>query len=170
MKKIKVWQFAGFTAVAAIGTLLHFLYDITDSRIAACISSVNESTWEHMKILFFAMLFFTVAESFVLGKSEGFWCIKLWGALIGFFLIPILFYTLQGIFGKTPDIVNISIYFVAAALAFVCETRAFGKKPCKQEKAAIAMLILIAAAFVVFTFFPPKIPLFKDPTDGSFGL
>ena len=30
-------------------------------------------------------------------------------------LIPVLFYTLNGVFGTTPDFVNITIFFVSAA-------------------------------------------------------
>ncbi len=53
-----LWQHMGFGAVSLGGTLLHFLYDRTDSPLCALISGVNESIWEHMKLLFFPMLVF----------------------------------------------------------------------------------------------------------------
>lgn len=172
-RKAEIWQLAGFFAVSLLGTLLHFLYDNTQSPAAALISSVNESTWEHMKLLFFPMLLFSAVEGAAIGKdNENFRCVKLRGAVLGLLLIPIVFYTLRGVFGATPDWVNIAIFFVAAAVAFIYETKKLKADalPCKYPKAAIALLGLIAAAFIVFTFITPEIPLFRDPVDGSFGL
>ncbi len=173
-RNIGLWQFAGFAAVSLLGTLLHYLYDWTDSTVAALFSGVNESTWEHMKLLFFPMVLFAVVQAFAggTGEYENFWCIKGKGVLLGIGLIPVIFYTLRGVFGKTPDWVNIAIFFVAAAVAFVWETRQFrrGSMPCRGTKWAVGILCVLAVAFWVFTFVPPEIPLFMDPTDGSFGI
>ncbi len=172
-RNIDLWQLVGFGAVSLLGTLLHFLYDWTGSTVAALISGVNESTWEHMKLLFFPLMLFAAVENFFAGWDyENFWCIKLGGTLLGLALIPVIFYTLRGIFGTTPDFVNIAIFFVAAAGAFLFETGQFkkGSQPCAASKWAILVLILIAVAFGVFTFAPPEIPLFRDPIDGTYGL
>ena len=41
-----------------LGTLLHFLYEWTGyNYLVGFISPVNESTWEHLKLLFFPVLF-----------------------------------------------------------------------------------------------------------------
>ncbi len=172
-RNIKLWQLIGFGAVSLGGTLLHFLCDLTGSPAAALISGVNESTWEHMKLLYFPMLLFAIIEYFFMGKEyENFWCVKLGGTLLGLVLIPVIFYTLRGVFGTTPDWVNIGIFFVAAALAFLWETARFGEgsRPCGASGWALAAFALIAVAFFVFTFNPPALPLFQDPIDGSYGL
>ncbi len=172
-RDIGLWQLLGFGVVSLLGTLLHFLYDWTKSPIAALFSGVNESTWEHMKLLFFPMFLFAIVQSFFAGREyENFWCIKLRGTLLGLLLIPVIFYTLRGSFGTTPDWVNIAIFFISAAIAYIYETKEFkkGNAPCKGEKWALAALCIIAASFWIFTFFPPSIPLFQDPIDGRFGL
>ncbi len=171
--KIFLWQLIGFGFVSLSGTLLHFLYDLTGSPVAALFSGVNESTWEHMKLLFFPMLAFAVVERFFVGKKyENYWCIKLGGTLLGLLLIPVIFYTLRGIFGTTPDFVNIGIFFAAAAGAFLYETRQFadGSRACPASRRALAGMALIAVAFWVFTFRTPELPLFRDPIDGSYGI
>ncbi len=172
-RNIGLWQFCGYAAVTLFGTLLHFLYDWTDSTIAALFSGVNESTWEHMKLLFFPMVLFAIVQAFFLGKDyENFWCIKMKGVLLGIGLIPVIFYTLRGVFGTTPDWVNIAIFFVAAAVAFVWETRRLrrGSMPCRWGRWAGWILGGMAVLFWVFTFVPPEIPLFLDPTDGTYGI
>jgi len=172
-RNIGFWQWVGFFAVSATGTVLHFLYDWTKSPIAALISGVNESTWEHMKLLFFPMFLFAIIEYFKVGKDyKNFWCIKLKGVLLGLLLIPVCFYTLNGVFGKTPDWINIGIFFVSVAGAFIYESKQFEDDfvTCKSEKTAISIFVLIAVAFFIFTFLPPRLPLFQDPVDGSFGM
>ncbi len=172
-RSIGFWQLIGFFAVSVLGVFLHFLYGLTDSIVAALFSAVNESTWEHMKLLFFPMLMFAITEYFYIGKEyKGFWCIKLKGALLGLLLIPVMFYTVRGIFGTTPDWVNIAIFFISVAVAFIYETRKFKANtiPCKYEKTAVIGFCIITATFMIFTFTPPQIPLFMNPIDDSFGI
>ncbi len=172
-QKIGLWQLAGFGAVSLAGTLLHFLYDWTGSPLAALFSGVNESTWEHMKLLFFPLFLLAIVESFFIGRERpDFWCVKLRGTLVGLLLIPILFYTLRGIFGETPDFINIGIFFLSAAGALWYETRKLwaGSRPCPCRRWAIGALCGIAVLFWIFTFRPPEIPLFLDPVDGGYGI
>lgn len=52
-KRLFYWELAGALFTAALGTLLHFVYDWSGGwGAAAAFSAVNESTWEHMKLLF----------------------------------------------------------------------------------------------------------------------
>lgn len=172
-KDISLWQYAGFVFTAVGGTLLHFLYDWTGgSVLAAPFSAVNESTWEHMKLLYFPMLVFALIQSRFFRERKDFWCVKLAGILTGLVLIPVLFYTLNGVFGKTPDWVNIAIFFVSTAVAFIVETRLFKMDSlnCRAPFLAFAVIVLIGVLFVVFTFVTPQISLFRDPLSGSYGI
>jgi len=172
-KSIKLWQLWGFASTSLLGTLLHFLYDWTQgSKWAAPFSGVNESTWEHMKLIFWPMLIFAVIQSFFFKEQNNFWCIKLKGTALAIILIPTVFYLYNGVIGKSPDWINISIFFLCTAIAYIYESRqlsgsSFG---CKNPKIAIALLLIIAALFVIFTFITPKINLFKDPITGSYGI
>lgn len=164
-----LWGFAGFSLTSLVGTLLHFLYDWTGgSLLVAPISGVNESTWEHMKLLYVPLLAFAFIQRRTFRDSPSFWCVKLRGTVTGLVLIPVLFYTLNGAFGKTPDAVNISIFFVAAAATFLLETRLLRRdSPCRFPRLAVAALVLIGVLFFVFTFWPPNLPLFIDPTKNA---
>lgn len=172
-RDLKLWQFAGFVVTSLGGTLLHFLYDWTDqSIITAAFSAVNESTWEHMKLLFFPMFIFALIQSRFFKEYKSFWCVKLKGLAAGLILIPVLFYTCSGTFGKLPDAVNIAIFFISAAAAYILETRLFRKdtERCRFPKLAFTMICLMGVLFVVFTFVPPQIPLFQDPITGAYGI
>ena len=168
-----LWQASGFAAVTFCGTILHFLYDWSGGNVLISpFSGVNESTWEHMKLTFSPMLLFAVAQSFFFRGREDFWCVKLRGILLGLVLIPVIFYTYNGVIGKSPDWLNIAIFFISAAIAYVYETRLFHAKrlPCSSPRWAIAALVAIALLFAVFTFLTPKIGIFKDPLTGTYGI
>ncbi len=172
-RSIGPWQLMGFAVTSLGGTLLHFLYDwLGESVWIAPFSGVNESTWEHMKLLFWPMFIFAVVQSFFFRDRADFWCVKLRGILLGLGLIPVLFYTYNGVIGRSPDWINIAIFFISAAAVYLFETRRFNKEitPHKSPKLAIALLFVIAVLFVVFTFATPEIGIFKDPLTGTYGV
>ena len=110
---MKLWQAAGFSLATLGGTLLHFLYDWTNqSVLVAPVSGVNESTWEHIKLFFFPALAFGIIQSFFFKTNEYFWQIKLYGILVGIIAIPVIFYVYNGAIGKSPDCLNISIFYI----------------------------------------------------------
>lgn len=168
-----LWQAAGFAFVTFGGTILHFLYDWTGGSIlVAPFSGVNESTWEHMKLLFWPLFLFALVQRVSFKDQKNYWCVKLAEILLGLVLIPVLFYTLNGVFGRTPDWVNIAIFYITALLVFLFEWRALkkGRLQCKYPRLAFAAICLIVVLFVVFTFAPPQIPLFQDPLTGTYGI
>ena len=172
-RSIPLWQLMGFAVTSLGGTILHFLYDwLGETLWVAPFSGVNESTWEHMKLLFWPMLLFAVAQGFFFKDRGDFWCIKLRGILLGMVLIPVIFYTYNGVVGKSPDWLNIAIFFVAAAAVYIYEARLLGREelPCRSPKWAVAVLGLLAALFVVFTFLTPEIGIFRDPLTGTYGI
>ena len=171
--KTNLWQFVGFAVTSLLGTVLHFLYDLLGKAVwIAPFSGVNESTWEHMKLLFWPMLIFTVIQSFFFRENKDFLCVKLRGILLGLVLIPTIFYTYNGVIGKSPDWINIAIFFIAAAIAYAYEAAKLNKGdiPCKNRGLAIFVLCIIALLFVIFTFVTPHIDIFKDPVSGVYGI
>ena len=172
-RSIRLGQFLGFAVTSLGGTLLHFLYEWLGEAVwIAPISGVNESTWEHMKLLFWPMFFYAIIQSLFFRDREDFWCVKLRGVLLGLILIPVIFYTYNGVIGRSPDWINIAIFFISAAIAYIYETRRFNTKKicCKSPKLAIVALCVIALLFVVITFATPNIGIFKDPLTETYGI
>ncbi len=163
-----LWELGALTFIFALGSLLHFTYEWTDLLAFAPFSAVNESTWEHMKILFFPALFFALFQwSFFKDGYKNFWWIKLAGISLSLVLVPTLFYTYNGAFGKSPDFVNILIFFLSALAGCFLEWRLFMKNTkksfCIPAFWAVFTLVVIALFFIVFTFAPPALPIFQPP-------
>ena len=173
-KSIFYWQVTGFIFTITLGVFLHFLFDMTNrNMIAALFSAVNESIWEHLKLLFYPMFLFALVENKFLEKEYAqFWCVKLKGILLGLLLIPVLYYTYNGSFGKSKDWMNIAIFVIVVGIVYWVETRLFrSAKQCRVPKeGALIALCAIALVFSVFTFATPRIPLFQDPITGTYGF
>ena len=172
-RSVGLWQLMGFAVTSLGGTILHFLYEwLGEAAWIAPFSGVNESTWEHMKLLFWPMFIFAIVQSFSFSDRKDFWCVKLRGILLGLILIPVIFYTYNGVIGRSPDWLNIAIFFVSGAIAYLLETWLFRKKNlrCRSKKRAIGILCAIALLFVIFTFLTPELGIFKDPLTGSYGI
>ena len=170
-KSPALFGFLGFAVTSILGTLLHFLYDLLGgAKWIAPFAATNESTFEHMKLLFWPMLLFGGVEYFFFRDRADFLCIKLRGILLGLLLIPILFYTYNGAIGRSPDLVNIAIFFVAAGAAYLYETkRLLGvPQPC-SARLSFVLLVILTLLFLYFTQNPIKIGLFRDPVSGKYG-
>ena len=172
-RNISLWQICGFVFTGIFGVILHFLYDWTDESILiAPFSGVNESTWEHMKLLFWPLFLFALVQRQFFKDQENYWCVKLAEILLGLVLIPVLFYTYNGVIGKSPDWVNISIFFICAATAYVYESKQLKSENarCASPKTYFLMLCFIAMLFVVFTFKTPHLAIFEDPLSKTYGI
>ncbi len=165
-RSLVLWQVGGVTFSAVFGTILHFLYDWTKVVLFMPFSAVNESTWEHMKLLFFPSFIFAIFQSlFFKDEQKGFWWVKLIGILIGLMAIPVLFYTYNGAIGKSPNWLNISFFFIALFFEYFIEYRLFKTNMIKNSNKIIplAILSIIGILFIIFTFFAPSLPIFIPP-------
>lgn len=164
-----------FLLVGISGTLLHFLYEWTGrNRYVAAFAAVNESTWEHMKLLFVPLFaIFCIEFFFCKDLPPQYPAARVVGIVCGLLAIPMLYYTLRGIFGTTPDFVNILIYYVAAAIScFICarlmRRRIWGSV--RAQCMAAFVLLGLALLFIHFTYHAPSLPIFLDPRNGSHGV
>ncbi len=172
--KPKKLQTAGFVFTLIIGSLLHFAYEWSGGNtIIGLFGAVNESVWEHLKLLFVPMVVFGIFEYFVYGRKQiNFIPVRVLSIILGMVLIISAFYTYSGIIGKNYFIIDILIFVasVYAAYRFSCKLLQTNKFTSPISKMlGIFGLILMIACFATFTFRPPHIALFRDPDTGSFG-
>ena len=152
---------------AILGTVLHFLYEWTgESAVTKPFSAIDESTWQHMKIMYFPMLIFGIMQwCFLRHERSNFWLVKLVGLLVALSLIPALFYTYNGAFGTSPDWLNIAIFMLSAIGGYATEYALFkrGKPYSKWCNLAFVGIVAVGVLMVFFTYLPPDLPLFKSP-------
>ena len=149
---------------ALVGSALHFLYDLWPNGLTALISPINESVWEHFKLLFWPTL---AAAFFLAAKTEK--PIALWGAV--FLVLPLmpvflggLYYLLGGGFQIMGLAIDIGLYFVTMILGFLLIYALRNNR--YLEKAAgylLILTILYGASLILLTFAAPPLSIFTPP-------
>jgi len=171
----KKLQTAGFVFTVVAGTLLHFIYEWSgENALVGAFSAVNESLWEHLKMLAIPMLLFGIAEYFIYGrKKENFIAVRFISVLLGIAVIISVFYTYSGIVGRTYIAADILLFVLAVYIAYRFSNRMLQTDWLSSKHAKVLALVGIFAlltCFAVFTFAPPHIGIFQDSTSGTYGI
>ena len=154
---------------SVLGTLLQFIYDWTgQNSVAAIFGAVNESVWEHLKLLFWPVALLTIVEYFLYFKdSKNFILSRFIGLFVGIMTIVTVFYTVFGILGRDLAWFNILLYYIAVFVTFITSRvlRKNGELSFRYSNAIGAVLfIILAIIFGIFSFNPPEnVGIFKEP-------
>lgn len=146
------------------GTLSHFLYSFTGSPFIALFCPINESVWEHLKLLFFPFLFYSLWH-FARRKKKpyppAYFYFRLVAVLCGMLAILMLFYTYTGISGKTSLALDILIFVIGIFLSLQTVSF-FAKRASSVPSGTVTYLLwlVLVLCFFIFTCFPPDLPLF----------
>lgn len=172
---IKQWQVWGALFTLIFGTLLHFTYALSGQNpVVGIFSPVNESVWEHLKLLFTPMLLFAEAEYYFYGKDlPNFVPVRVFSMLLGMCTVVVSFYTYVGIIGQHYPLADIGFFILSVLLAYWF-SYLFLESDCFSSRLANLFgwigLVLLIAAFILFSFNPPHIPLFEDSGTGTYGI
>lgn len=171
-KFIRNYQIISIIVTFILGSLLHFTYDLSgENGFVGIFSSVNESVWEHLKLLYFPMVLTTIFGMFYIGKKvPNFLCSKTIGIALAMTFLVVFHYTYAGIIGKNISIIDIASFFLATILGeLVAYILMMNNFQCNYKKAKIVLLILFVC-FAVFTYITPHLGIFRDPVTGEYGI
>ena len=171
-KSFLIFEILSTIFISITGVLLHFAYEWSgNSTLVGLFSAVNESTWEHLKLIFFPMLITLIVGYFIFKNDfPNYICAKTIGIITSLLFTIIFFYTYTGVIGTNYDFINIATFFIAVIIGeYVTYKLTLNNFTCNRYFYTIT-LILLAFSFFIFTFNTPKIGLFKSPTDNSYGM
>lgn len=156
-----------------LGSALHFTYELSGNNpVVGVISAVNESVWEHLKLVFWPSLFWILITVIHLRRKVGnFLPAKTIGIYIMVLFIPAVFYTYTAFTSKSIFVIDIASFIAAVIVGQTVSYKLYKYRfPKATEIVAIAAIILLATIFIVFTFYPPQLPIFQDPLTGYYGI
>ena len=157
-----------FFIISIIGTLSHFVYEWTGKPyLIGLFFPVNESTWEHLKLLFFpSLIYFAVVYFTLKEKPKNYISATAISIIAGMVSIVVMFYTYQGVLGKNIDFLNILIYFLGVIVTVYIMQRILKTQSYSSGTAnviSLFFLLLTAILFVSFSFNPPSLGIFLPP-------
>lgn len=166
MEHLKRCTIIGIIFVLIAGTIAHFLYDWSDHNyIVGLFVPINESIWEHMKLLFFPMILYSVI--LILKFRTKYACITpalCFGIITGTLLIPIFYYAYTFILGRNFFFLDISIFILSIVIAFWFALKlTLSSKLDSYTFILCISVCLLFICFLVFTYHAPEITIFQDP-------
>ena len=173
-KSILRWELGGIAFIVVLGSVLHFAFEWSGYAVpVAPIAAVNESVWEHLKLGFWPALVYAALEYSRFGKSANNFPLA---KTLGICLIPItivaLYYAYTAILGHGLLQVDIAIFVVAVIVGQLVSYRLLIASPLPERLNRFAPIALAVPGilFVLFTFYPPHFPLFRDSITGGYGI
>lgn len=155
---------AAFAFTALLGTGLHFLYPLCPCALVGLFAPVNESVWEHLKLLywpFFPALFFLLHAD--AQRTPG----LCGGLLLAQLLMPCVllgaYYTLSAGFCVQSLGLDIALYLLTLALGFFLSYRLRRSKSVLHTTGVLVLAVgLYGAALILLSIAPPPLPIFLD--------
>ena len=168
------YEIIGAIVVCILAPVFHFLFAWSgNNHFVGIFAAVNESVWEHTKIVYFPFLFYAIAEYFIVKPDfSRFFAAKTISMSLILLLMITFFYTYSGMFGIESLAVDIVFTFVLTILVFYISYRLY--RSGRDFGSLFILIIVLFAAILVmelaFTAMPPHIPLFQDSESGMFGF
>lgn len=171
MKKIKILSvFITFV----LSFLIHFLYNIYPSILTSILAPVNESVWEHMKIIYTCILINSFIEYFIYkSKNISFnnFLISIpITSILSIIIYLILYIPLELLFGHSLALATI-LLFIIYIIAQIISYYILNSNKIKYGN--IIGIILIIVSYIIFTYLtynPIKNSLFLDTQTNTYGI
>ena len=168
-----IWKYEllGMVFISMLGGLLHFTFEMSGfNPVVGVFSAVNESVWEHLKLGFWPALLYMLIEYRQIKKlTNNFFVAKTVVPYTIIVVITAIFYSYTSITGESIFLIDITSFFVAVVIGQYLSYKLLTRKKLAQwtQTVALALFILLAILFTVFTFYPPALPPFprraRDP-------
>lgn len=162
-RKLLLWDLLLFAMLAVLGPLLHNAVDVLPGLpVLKLFAPVNESIWEHLKLLFFPALLVGILRRLVAGKLQhGILTTYAEGLLLSMLLMVTAFYTYSGVIGANSLSADIALFYLCSLFLTLYIRRRSGRQK-KSSLSGLFILLLLAGCFFYFTLYPPDLAIFTD--------
>ena len=157
-----------FLIIGTVGTLWHFIYEWSgENSLIAVIAPINESVWEHLKLLFFPAFIYFIIEYFLCKENcENYIPAAVIGIFAGMLAITAFYYTYNGILGYGVTVLDIFSYFLGLFVTLWVKRKILRNKYfCSKTAKYLSLFftVLTAILFGVWSFYPPQLAIFNPP-------
>lgn len=170
LKKIKIINVFVFFALSF---LWHFIYDWFPSVFTAIFFPVNESIWEHMKIIFGVIIFGSLISLILMHifkiKHNNFYVEIITKAILGVLFYLLIFIPLYKIFGENMFIA-ITLMLITYIFVEFIGYKILVLDELNIKVLPIVLTILSYILFALLTFYPRHNFLFFDEVNLSYGI
>lgn len=172
----ELWFILGIPVIFLLGSLAHFAYEWSGkSIIVGIFTPVNESVWEHLKLSTYpTFLWYIIGFLLLQNKINIYiWCICcVISVIISALTITCFYYTYTGALGIHSLFLDIFSLFLGLSIGQCLSLHIYNYARLTMFHFYLSIILgpLIIICFTLFTFFPPKFPIFMDPITKQYGV
>lgn len=160
-------------AIFLISCLLHFIYDWFPNFITSLLFPVNESIFEHNKIIIGSFLVWAIIKKLKFKNEQNYLFSNFLASIICAILVLLIFSPIYFYILKTNDniFITFAIYLLCIYISEKIRVKYLIKdyEP-KKEKLAILGFIIVIIINAFLTYYPPALGIFYDYTKNQYGL
>lgn len=146
-----------------LGSLFHFLYDFFPYPFIAIFSAINESVFEHLKLLVYPMLLGYIGVYWIKDLNmKKYGKAILCGVFSGLAFLLMIYYFVRYGLGVESLIFDILLLFVSIVVGNYVSYYVYRYSDESFWKFSYVVLSLLIFLMILGTFFPPSIPLFQE--------
>ena len=168
LKKLKIID---IIIIFILTFIFHFLYDLIPNNFTAIFFPVNESIWEHMKLLYTPIILTSLFDYFMATKNKielnNFFTSIFISSISSIILYLVIYMPIHNTFGHNATFAIILLFII------ICFSQYISYLVLNYQKLNIISIVLIIIGFIVFgylTYKPLKNNLFYDTKNEKYGI
>ena len=169
----KKWKIFSPIIIFILSFLVHFVYDLMPNIITSIFFPVNESIFEHMKMIYTTILIFSLIEYIILKKKD----IILNNLGINPFISGItniisfllIYLPVRYIIGEKM-IITFIILFISNVITSYVSYKVLLHKQMINNKLGLLITFLVYIPMIYLTYNPPHNFFFYDPSKELYGI
>ena len=171
---LKIEKIISTISIILLSFLFHNMYKWFPNSLFAIFFPVNESIFEHMKILFSSICFYSIIEYIILIKNtikfNNFLFSTFFTSILSIFMYLIIFLPVYNIMGENL-IFSISLMIIVIIINQIISYNILNMKHIKYVNYISIILIIVSyIIFGYFTYHPLHNYLFIDHSTNTYGI
>ena len=172
--KLKTLKIISIFGIFAISFLAHFIYDIFPNVITSIFFPVNESIWEHMKILTTSIILYGIIDYILIRKNNikinNFRFQLLFTSFISVIIYLIIYLPIYSIIGENLFISIILMLIVYVIISYISYRLLLTDNLGKINDISPFLIIIIYFIYTYLTYFPLNSYIFYDTNKKIYGI
>lgn len=172
---LKQTRYLAIVGIFILNILFHFAYDFLPNTLFSIFFPVNESIFEHQKMIFSSFIFYAIIDYFILKKKELPTHNLLLGTVISAFSAVAIFLMIWlPMYYRIGENMLMTFIILLAAIAI---SQAIQYWILKQEKEipystyiGVGIITITYIILAYLTYNPPKVEFFFDPLEEKYGI
>ena len=171
---LKIIKILSIFVIFLLGFITHFIYDIFPNTITSFFFPVNESIFEHLKIIYVSYLLWALIEYFLLKKEsylKNFPSSLFLSIIFNMIILLAIYIPIYNTFGHNIYI-TLLIYLISIAISQIISYYILKSNNDFKflNKYAYIFLLILIMVLIYLTYYPPNIDIFIDKMNNKKGL